>query len=650
MKKLHGLIERAPLGKLLYGLLFCIALPIYLVFWASHLELLNPPSFVAMPRFGSALLIAGATLMIAGIAALQVHGGGLPMNLYPPPRYVNRGAFRWFAHPIYLGFCLACVGLSVTTGSGAGLWLLSPLIALGCVALVWGYERPALRLRFADAIAPPWFRLPPADEEKPQRRDVLSVFVLVFVPWLLIYEAVEIIGVIEPAFDSTLWFEANLPVWEISVIPYLLTYPFVTLAPFFAGKRQDLRQFAIGGLIATAIVIPFYLTVPIVAPFRLVESDTVLGNLLRLQQSFDGPTTAFPAFHVVWAFLATQLYCRSFPTIRVMLWVVAALIAISSWLTGMHALLDIVAGIGVYAVIASPARTWRRLLGFTEHVANSWREWRFGPVRLINHGLYAGMAATVGFLIVGGLSGPNTFWTCVVVGLSMLLAAGLWAQFVEGSDKLLRPFGYYGAMMGAMIGALLANLLFGYDVWLILAALSVAAPWIQAIGRLRCLVQGCCHGAATSDDMGIRYRHSRSRVCQIAGLGGRPLHPTQLYSIICNIIIGLLVVRLLLIGVPTSAIVGSYLLLSSLARFVEEAYRGEPQTPVLGGLKLYQWLAVAGLMLGSVFTMLPSMPVDLHQIGLTPSIWLGAGALGLLATFAMGVDWPGSSRRFSRLA
>jgi hypothetical protein len=318
-------------------------------------------------------------------------------------------------------------------------------------------------------------------------------------------------------------------------------------------------------------------------------------------------------------------------------------------MTGMHAILDLVAGIGVWSVVASPGQTWRHLLDVTEQVANSWREWRFGPIRLINHGIYAGLAAAAGFLVVAGLIGPDSFWPSIVVGLFILTTAALWAQFIEGSNKLLRPFGYYGAMIGALIGALLVSSLFGQDFWLTLATVAVAAPWVQGIGRLRCLVQGCCHGAVAPDELGIHYKHARSRVCQISGLSERPLHPTPLYSIIGNILIGSIALRLLLIGVSASVIVGSYLILSGLARFVEEAYRGEPQTPVLGGLKLYQWLSIVSLVAGSLFTMLPSAPADLHHAGLTPLIWLGSAFLGLVATFAMGVDWPQSSRRFSRL-
>ena len=39
-----------------------------------------------------------------------------------------------------------------------------------------------------------------------------------------------------------------------------------------------------------------------------------------------------------------------------------------------------------------------------------------------------------------------------------------------------------------------------------------------------------------------------------------------------------------------------------LGRFVEEAYRGEVQTPFLFGLRLYQWMAILSIVLGAICT------------------------------------------------
>jgi prolipoprotein diacylglyceryltransferase len=65
------------------------------------------------------------------------------------------------------------------------------------------------------------------------------------------------------------------------------------------------------------------------------------------------------------------------------------------------------------------------------------------------------------------------------------------------------------------------------------------------------------------------------------------------YSILWNVVIAFAVTRLWLIHAEFSVIVGLYLILTGLGRFVEEAYRGEPQTPIIGGLRLYQWIALS---------------------------------------------------------
>jgi drug/metabolite transporter (DMT)-like permease len=89
--------------------------------------------------------------------------------------------------------------------------------------------------------------------------------------------------------------------------------------------------------------------------------------------------------------------------------------------------------------------------------------------------------------------------------------------------------------------------------------------------------------------------------------------------------------------------------LSGVSRFVEEKYRGEIQTPIWNKLKLYQWLAVIFLLLGIVISMIPSSSqfIDLQWKN---TYLLYSFVFGLIAAFAMGMDFPYSKKRFSRLA
>jgi prolipoprotein diacylglyceryltransferase len=202
-------------------------------------------------------------------------------------------------------------------------------------------------------------------------------------------------------------------------------------------------------------------------------------------------------------------------------------------------------------------------------------------------------------------------------------------------------------MAGAIVGAIPA-LWLGINLWVALAAICFAAPWIQGTGRLRCLVQGCCHGRAANSVEGIRYTRSESRVCRLTPLKGIPVHATQVYSILWNSLTGLLLLRLLQLHSSATLIAGVYLILSGVGRFVEEAYRGEPQTKVAFGLRLYQWIAILTVVAGAIVTTVKGAPMPQTLQFNFSSLALAAGC-GVITWFVTGVDFPESSRRFARL-
>jgi len=430
---------------------------------------------------------------------------------------------------------------------------------------------------------------------------------------------------------------------------YGSVYLLVVAAPFVVKTRVALRHMAVTGLIATAAVCLIYLTIPIVAPPRPFEPTNLLGRALQVERAMSHTVAAFPAFHVIWSLISAEAWASRSKLLGAIACVWAFGIAVSCVTTGMHAIADIVAAVSVFLLLRKYAAVWRMLRGVSESVANSWREWNFGGIRVINHGFYAAVGGIVGFLIAAAAVGPDLFEELVIVHFAGLLGASLWAQKLEGSSKLSRPFGYYGSVLGAIAAAIVTGVATG-NTLLLLAAIALEAPWMQAVGRGRCLVQGCCHGKPTNDLIGIRYHHSRSRVCNLADLEDVPLHPTPLYSIMANVVIGIFLMRLWSLGVSLGLVAGLYLILSGVARFVEESYRGEPQTAFVAGLRIYQWLAIFSFAAGIVITTLPSG----HSPGLPQAfdmkMLVGALAFGCATALAMGVDFPKSSLRFARLA
>jgi tetrahydromethanopterin S-methyltransferase subunit E len=134
----------------------------------------------------------------------------------------------------------------------------------------------------------------------------------------------------------------------------------------------------------------------------------------------------------------------------------------------------------------------------------------------------------------------------------------------------------------------------------------------------------------------------------LAHLATVPVHATQVYSILCNAVTGLALLRLFQLHSSSTLVCGVYMLLSGAGRFVEEAYRGEPQTLTICGLHLYQWIAILTFVAGAVVTCIQG-PVMPHCFDLRISSILAGIGCGAVAWFVTGMDFPESSRRFARL-
>jgi len=638
--------HRSLPGTVAYAALFAVGLPLALLAWMDRLDaLVSLPGYDA-PIAGAALAAAGAGLMAAAVVALWRFGHGLPMSPFPPERFVTRGVYGVIADPLYLGAVVACLGVALARHSPAGVWIVTPVLALAATAFVWGYERHATRRHFGPQ-PPPWLRLPPAADDPVRFRDWLSFGLLVLVPWLVMYEGISRVARDTPAWSTYLPGEYAWPVTAWTEPIYGSAYVLTALLPLAARRQRDLRQLALRGVGATIGVGLFYLLVPLVAPYKPAPAGSIWTPLLAMERFSDQRACALPSFHVLWACLVADLAAVTWPRWRAAAWAGCIAIAVSCATTGMHSVLDVVAGFAAYLVVARGSRIWAWLCGRAEAAANSWREWRVGPLRIINHGAYAAAGAALGAGVAVCLAGMDYAWWIVGLTLAAELGSGLWAQLVEGSPQLLRPYGYFGGVL-AIVALGSAAGVAGRDPWLLLGAMATGGCLTQILGRIRCLVQGCCHGAPVDAPWGIRHTHPRSRVVRLSELGGRRLHPTPLYSMLGTGLVFCVLVRLWLVGVPAPFVGGTYLLLVGLGRFVEEHYRGEPQTAEIRGLHLYQWLALLFVIAGAVVTCVGGSLTP-GPVAPTSLLWALLAGVFVLTWLAFGVDFPRSDKRFSRL-
>lgn len=656
------LLKKLAASRIFYALVFCLFIPCLLwngaVVWEPFMKLAP----IHSPAGGLLLMLAGGILMSGSMMALKRKGGGLPMNAFPPPRFVSTGFYRLVPHPIYWGFCLACAGVSLLAGSAGALYVMTPLAVLGCLAIVWGYERQDLIRRFGTSAPPSLAGLPPDTDERAGWGGRLGAAVLMGGVWAAAYYGGAWTHATQGAPDCRIFGESGDVATESAVWVYQSIYIIVpAVLLFLADTSRKLRHLELMVYGCFGLGLFLFLMIPFSCPLKDFAPETLAGHTLLLdRRGLPECCIAFPSFHVLWALIIAAFLWRDVSRkagAAGILW--ACGVAWSCVATGMHGWLDVLGALGVFMAVAGARRAALFALKISGCLANSWTSWRFGPWRVVNHSVYVFAAAAFGYVLSVSLAGESYRVAVGIVALCSLAGAALWAQVVEGSSRLLRPFGYYGAIFGGLAGVVLAVLLHpsmspetSFNGWILFGALAVASPWIQAIGRLRCLVQGCCHGHPVSfrhASWGIVHENPASRVCRMTEWKGVPLHPTPLYSIGFNLLSGWVLVRLWYCSMPAGLLTGLYFMLAGLSRFVEEAYRGEPQTCRHAGLSDYQWLAVGFMGLSFVFwnispAMVPVPVPEWRADSILPGI-----LLGVLYAFCMSTDFPDSNKRFARL-
>lgn len=576
------------ISKALFGALFVVVIPLCLLIWTWLLDQTFSWPVPRWPAFTRAVVAAGMVLMLTAMVHLSVHGRGLPMSAFPPTRFVSAGVYRFCHHPIYLGAALLCLGLTLLTRSGSGVYVATPILAAAMIAYVLGYERPSLDARFGNASRDhrPLLSLPPATDQKASWLSKLSLTLAAVATWFLVGSLIDYARCGETCTGAYI---AILESWHshqwsiIWVVPYL----FLVLRLLTSETDHDFQRAVIAA--STAIVVGSYL----------------YGVLPAL-----GPDIRASDWRLV---LTSGIVCL---------------------------------GALYYGQI------WNALRRLSERVANSRRDVLVfgGRFRIINHAVYSGLAGAIGVGITGAVLENGL--AALMLAAFLLLGAAIFAQGLwANTTTLMRPFGYWGGVVGAAAGVIAVHLMFGEPLARIVLAGVLTAPVIQGIGRLRCLVQGCCHGIETSPELGIRVCQPQSRVVTISGLRGRAILPTQMYSIVFNLALGPLLLAFYLSGrVSSTFIIGMYFVLTGIERFAEDAYRGETQTRWAGPLRENQWIAVAALVAGMVTMVIPSEIPAIADQTIAPPLVLEMIIGGLLTAFAMSMDFPRSTVRFSRLS
>jgi phosphatidylglycerol:prolipoprotein diacylglycerol transferase len=231
----------------------------------------------------------------------------------------------------------------------------------------------------------------------------------------------------------------------------------------------------------------------------------------------------------------------------------------------------------------------------------------FGAFRIYSYGVLLAAAYLLGlqFALIRarsrGIDAQRVMdlgiWIIVsaLVGAKLLLLVTDFRQFTQSPRALIdlaRSAGvFYGGLIAAVVVALVYLRRHSMPLW---TTTDVFAPGIalgHAVGRLGCLMAGCCFGRPTSVPWAITF-HSPTAAMETGTPLGQPLHPTQLYEAGAELVILGFLLWFERKGRPfPGRTFWSYMLLYAIARFTIEFYRGDPRGTI-GILSTSQFVSI----------------------------------------------------------
>jgi phosphatidylglycerol:prolipoprotein diacylglycerol transferase len=141
---------------------------------------------------------------------------------------------------------------------------------------------------------------------------------------------------------------------------------------------------------------------------------------------------------------------------------------------------------------------------------------------------------------------------------------------------------FYGGLIAAFLVGLWLVRRYQLPVW---TTADLIAPGIalgHVVGRLGCLLAGCCYGTPTDVPWGITFTDPAA-AANVGTPLGTPLHPTQIYDAGAELLI---LIFLLVTERRGHQFAGrtfwTYMVLYGVARFIVEFFRGDPRGMVFG--------------------------------------------------------------------
>jgi phosphatidylglycerol:prolipoprotein diacylglycerol transferase len=228
------------------------------------------------------------------------------------------------------------------------------------------------------------------------------------------------------------------------------------------------------------------------------------------------------------------------------------------------------------------------------------RLFELGPITVYTYGLLLALAYLGGlqFALVRGRQrglDPSRvmdlgIWIIVsaLIGAKALLLLVDWRHFTENPRELLSLAQSGGVFYGGLLVAVPVAFWFMWrhrmPIWTVCDAFAPGIAFGHVVGRIGCLMAGCCYGVETHVPWAVTFTDPFAHANAGTPLD-IPLHPTQLYEAGAELLILTLLLATERRGRPFAGrTFWTYMCLYGITRFIIEIYRGDPRGFVFGGM------------------------------------------------------------------
>lgn len=238
---------------------------------------------------------------------------------------------------------------------------------------------------------------------------------------------------------------------------------------------------------------------------------------------------------------------------------------------------------------------------------------KIGNISIYTYGMFMAIAFLTGIMLAKkeaerlGEDPEKIMDLCFIILISSIIFARLFYVFtapeVYFSDPLeiFRIWNgglvYYGAFIGALITAIVYVTIRKMPIWKVGDILAPSLAIGQFFGRIGCFFAGCCYGRQCSLPWAVVFTHPESLARK-----GVPLHPTQLYSSLANLILFTLLWSFRKRKSFDGQLFWVYAMLYGITRTIIEFYRGDFRGPVF--LEVFSVSQILGITMSLISMMM----------------------------------------------